>query len=156
MSAPPATRPIGWPIQTIMPQSASRHPSQFLEQHRPAASGPRVCVPRPPASTATTWWPFRPGQWPDLASGPDSERILHAQQGIAGLPPSPPARPAPGPSDLHRAAGSARIRSRPRPAPPPQGLRHWPTNLLFQSLLDKTKPNSLLHFNNNRTCFKLA
>ena len=60
MSAPPATRPIVWPNQTIAPQSASRHPSQFSEQYRPAASGPRVCVPRPPASTATTWWPFRP------------------------------------------------------------------------------------------------
>jgi hypothetical protein len=56
--------------------------------------------------------------WP---AGPESECIWYAQQSIAGLPPSPPAGPAPGPSALHRATKSARIRSRSRPAPLPQG-----------------------------------
>ena len=44
-----------------------------------ACPGPQPRQPQPGG---------RSGPWPDLASGPDSERILHAQQGIAGLPPS--------------------------------------------------------------------
>ena len=56
----PAAWPLGSQVGSIAPRPASRHPSQFPEAHRPAPTEPPARVSAPPASTVTTWWPFRP------------------------------------------------------------------------------------------------
>ena len=68
----PAAWPLGSQVGSIAPRPASRHPSQFPEALRPAPTEPPARVSAPPASTVTTWWPFRPEARTihDLASGP--------------------------------------------------------------------------------------
>jgi hypothetical protein len=116
----PAARPIGNQIRSITPRSASRHPSQFPEAHRPAASGPgaRVSGTQPRQSPPGGRYGPRPARSTTRPAGPESERIRYAEQSITSQSPSPPAGPAPGPSALYCATGCSWIRSRPRPAPP--------------------------------------
>jgi len=116
----PAARPLSSQVKSIAPRSASRHPSQLPEALRPAATEPPARVSAPPASTVTTWWPFRPEARTlhDPASRPQigAHRVYRVErhEPIA----IPPAGPAPGPCALLRATECSWIRSRPRPASP--------------------------------------
>jgi len=83
----------------------------------PAATEPPARVSAPPASTVTTWWPFRPGA--RTVHDPASRPRIGAYQAERHEPIAiPPAGPAPGPCALHRATECSWIRSRPRPASP--------------------------------------
>jgi hypothetical protein len=116
----PAAWPLGSQVGSIAPRPASRHPSQFPEALRPAPTEPPARVSAPPASTVTTWWPFRPEARTlhDPASRPQigAHRVYRVErhEPIA----IPPAGPAPGPCALLRATECSWIRSRPRPASP--------------------------------------
>ena len=116
----PAARPLSSQVKSIAPLSASRHPSQFTEALGHAASEPPARVSAPPASTVTTWWPFRPEARThhDPASRPriGAHQVCPAE--CHGPIAIPPAGPAPGPCALYRATECSWIRSRPRPASP--------------------------------------
>ena len=125
MSAPPAARPIGNQVKSIAPRSASRHPSQFPEALRPAASGPRARVsgPQPRQSPPGGRSGPRPARSTTRPAGPKSERIVCTGKSVTSLSPShqPGPRPAHAPSSARQSAPG----SDPDPGP---RLRHWSTS----------------------------
>ncbi len=94
------SRKLSPPLDFTAPRLGSRRPSQYPEAHRPSVPRAR-CV-------ATT------------ASGPSRAERPATQ-------PAGPLQPALGQATSTAPQGSPVYRTRPRPAPPPQELRHWPT-----------------------------
>ena len=119
----PAPRPLSSQVKSIAPRSASRHPGQFTEALGHAASEPPARVSAPPASTVTTWRPFRPEARTTRPAGPESERIRCAQQSVTSL--SPSLQPGPRPAHAPSTARPGALESDPDPGP---RLRQWPTS----------------------------
>jgi hypothetical protein len=124
------------PCRTAHRQSGQIHraavsfaPSESVSRSAQACSFRAPCLSaRTPASTVTTWWPFRPEartRSTTRPAGPETERIRYAQQSVTSLSSShqPGPRPAQAPSTARQRAASPG--SDPDPGP---RLRHWPTS----------------------------